>query len=224
MTCSSRSSRLAQATDTAIVGLMHFPRGGETLGRRLEGLACSVMRLTRPDPEHQPARRKLTATGSFQEPPALGVTFFGDRCEYDTRPPSEPGPARRGPTADRRAEAVRFLDEKLADGPRRAADLIRKWQELGGNKATLLNARNTMQADGRLSVRGLQRLQMWLRAQGEPPAAGAAVEGSEGGDLGQDSADCAEPPTILDLLTDERAGHASLPEPAGPGHLPRAWA
>src|SRR5215217_8225395 len=125
---------IAQATDTAIVGLMHFPRGGESLGRRLEGLACSVMRLTRPDPEHQPARRKLTATGSFQEPPALGVTFFGDRCEYDTRPPSEPGPARRGRPADKLASAIEFLDEKPAEGPRKAAELIRAWEELGGNE------------------------------------------------------------------------------------------
>src|SRR5262249_29630512 len=46
---------LAQLADTAVVGLVHLPTGGGTLGRRLDGLACSVLRLARPDPENQPA-------------------------------------------------------------------------------------------------------------------------------------------------------------------------
>src|SRR5262249_22862167 len=67
-----RILEIAQTTDTAIVGLMQLPKGGETLVRRLEGLARAVMKLERPDPERQPARRKLSVIGNFKEPAPLG--------------------------------------------------------------------------------------------------------------------------------------------------------
>jgi AAA domain len=74
---------IAQSCDTSIMGLMHLSKDKDTLGRRLEGLARGIMKLFKPDPG-QPERRRLEVTGSFKEPPALGVTIRDGGCEFDS--------------------------------------------------------------------------------------------------------------------------------------------
>ena len=65
---------IAQSFQVAVVLLMHLSKDGETLGRRLEGLARSVLRLTEPDPG-QPNRRRLECRGNHKSPHPLGITL-----------------------------------------------------------------------------------------------------------------------------------------------------
>jgi hypothetical protein len=94
---------IAQTYETAIVALMHLSKDSETLGRRLEGMATSVLKLTRPDPS-QPNRRKLECKGNHKEPAPLGITFREGGCDYDGDPPEVEGDDRR----------IRLMTQKIS--------------------------------------------------------------------------------------------------------------
>src|SRR5947209_7786978 len=72
---------------------------------------------------------------------------------------------------------------------RNAVELVRDWEDLGETKATLLNARNAMEAGGRLSVDDARTLQVWQMVQDEEPVKDWVVEGPSGDGPGQVSAD-----------------------------------
>lgn len=121
---------IAQETDTAIIGMMHLSAGGETLGRRLEGIARAVIKMDRPDPEGQPDRRKLWVDrANFKPAPALGVTIQDGPCAFDHSPPSasfvEAAPARRGRKPERQAECEAWLADRLA-APSRVSEVRRE--------------------------------------------------------------------------------------------------
>jgi len=63
----------------------------------------------------------------------------------------------------------------MADGPRRAVDLIRKWRS-SVEQGPSPDARNTIETRGRLSVRGFKGFQCALKAQGQhaPPRRGGS--------------------------------------------------
>jgi hypothetical protein len=142
---------IAQEFDVAIVGMMHASKEGETLGRRLEGLARAVIRLTKPDPEGQPGRRKLwVARANFLEPPPLGVTIHEIGCDFDLDPPSDTAPSRGGRPPEKSNKAVEFLKDELSERDRKQCELVDEWVALGEAKGTLFNTIKAMQSDGSL--------------------------------------------------------------------------
>jgi hypothetical protein len=143
---------IAQDTDTAVVGLMHLSKDGETLGRRIEGLARSIMKLTRPDPEGHSDRRRLQVTGNFKELPVMGLTIKDDGCDWDFNPPSAPAVSRPGRTPVKIDKAVEFLTSKLSQGDAKQCDLINEWLGLGESKDPFFRAVEAMEADERLVV------------------------------------------------------------------------
>jgi hypothetical protein len=103
---------MAQECDTAILGLMHLSKDDETLGRRLEGLARAVLKLSRPDPG-QPGRRRLGVIGNFKEPDALGATLRDGGCDFDFTPPEEPARSPGGRPSAGREAAMEFIRAAL---------------------------------------------------------------------------------------------------------------
>lgn len=141
---------IAQETDTAIVGMMHLSAGGETLGRRLDGIARAIIKMDRPDPEGSPDRRKLWVDrANFKGAPPLGVKVKDGPCDFDHTPPSMPapaGPARRGPKPERQAECEAWLTERLRGVPSRVS-VVRKEAEAEPRKygaSTIYAARDAL--------------------------------------------------------------------------------
>lgn len=154
---------IAQDTDTAVLGLMHLSKDGETLGRRLEGLARAVMKLTRPDPAGQPDRRRLGVIGNFKESPPLGVTLGDAGCDFDFHPPQEAaaGKSKGGRPPEKLDKAIRFLVERLSTGDRKMCELVNEWERSGESSGTLFNAGKAMEADGRLVADVSVRPKIW---------------------------------------------------------------
>ncbi len=151
---------IAQECDVAILGLMHLSKDSETIGRRLEGLARSILKLYRPDPG-QPDRRRLEITGNFKEPPALGVTLRDGGCDYDFNPPEEAPRSLGGRPAAKVTKAIKFIEEKLKDGDRKGAELIDEWIALGEFKSSIFDAKRRMVEEGRLEVGDSKKPQIW---------------------------------------------------------------
>jgi hypothetical protein len=145
---------IAQDFDVAIVGMMHASKDGETLGRRLEGLARAVVKLSKPDPEGQPARRKFWVDrANFLEPPPLGVTIRADGCDFDFHPPADAEPPRPGRPSESRNGARKFIGTALQKGGERVGnELCVEWK--GGSKATFWRAANEMRDEGILEMEG----------------------------------------------------------------------
>jgi len=146
---------IAQETDTAIIGLMHLSKDGETLGRRIEGLARAVMKLTRPDPEGQPDRRKLTTMGNFKEPPPLGVTMGPTGCEYDSTPPAEAAP-NKGGRSDHEREGFKKLILEALDKQDHVVgnELLKSLKDPEKVRNTFWRAAEALEEDGRIIIEG----------------------------------------------------------------------
>jgi hypothetical protein len=144
---------IAQECDVAIIGSMHASKDGETLGRRLEGLARAVIKLSKPDPAGHPARRKLWVDrANFLEPSPLGVTIQEGGCEFDFVPPADVAPNRGGRPPEKLDKAIAFLLERLEEQDEKQCELIDQWEAAGESKGTMFNAMRAMQADGRLVI------------------------------------------------------------------------
>ncbi len=89
--------KIAGRTRTSFLLLTHLSRESQALGRRIVGACRVVWKLTQPDPEGQPDRRKLWVDKSYAlKPPALGMTIAGDGCTFDSQPPEEAGGKEQG--------------------------------------------------------------------------------------------------------------------------------
>ncbi len=65
--------------------------GGPGAGRRIVGASRVVWKLTHPDPEGQPDRRRLWVDKSYAvKPPPLGMIIAAEGCQFDAQPPEEP--------------------------------------------------------------------------------------------------------------------------------------
>ena len=145
---------MAQQCDTALLGLMHLSKDHETLGRRLEGMARSILKLFNPDPD-QPDRRKLIVIGNFKEPPALGVTIRDGGCDFDFNPPEEPAKNPGGRPPEEREKARKFIADALTvQNDRKATELLNEWEKNGGKEATFWRAMREMRDDGVLTTDG----------------------------------------------------------------------
>ncbi len=151
---------IAQETDTAIMGLMHLSKEMETLGRRLEGLARGIIKMTKPDPG-QPNRRRLESIGNFKEPPPLGITIRDGGCDFDSNPPTEPARNPGGRPPEKCDKAIAFLTGKLTQSDCKACDLVSEWLALGESKSPFFAAKKLMEEDGRLVVDDSKKPQVW---------------------------------------------------------------
>jgi hypothetical protein len=144
---------LAQQTGVPFLLLTHLSKDGNALGRRINGACRLVWKMTHPDPEGKPDRRRVWVDKTYTEkPPALGMTIAAAGCSFDFNPPSAPEPPKAGRPPEERLKAIAFLTERLTAGDRKQMDLIRDWENEKGSKGTIFDAFRDMQADGRLVI------------------------------------------------------------------------
>jgi hypothetical protein len=163
---------IAQKTGCTIICASHLSKDGDTLGRRLEGAARSVMKLSYPDPDNQKDRRRLTTKGNFKQPDDLGLTLYADRVEFDHDPPKAPEPSwRGGRPASESNKAREFLFDTLRDGEQPSTDVIREWEDLGGSQRTLERVKKEMVEAGQLEVvRRFGASSLWKAIEPTAPA------------------------------------------------------
>lgn len=126
----------------AIVCVTHLNTAGKALGLRIRGQCRVVIHLSAPDPEGQPARRRLWVDKSMaKHPPPLGVTMGNDGNTYDDQPPEAAEGNTPAPRADKTGG---WLREKLKEGPRKVAELISAADEGGISRGSLYRARERL--------------------------------------------------------------------------------
>jgi hypothetical protein len=142
---------MARRHRCAIVCITHLNAGGGVLGRRALEKARSVIRMSQPDPEGQPNRRRLEVTKTnSKKPAALGVTMGDDGNEYDTSPPVAPeeGPGMKklthGPAPAKRKECEEWLELWLAGGARRVSETRTAAENAGFGGPTLYAAKDAL--------------------------------------------------------------------------------
>jgi hypothetical protein len=108
--------RMANETGTAFLLLTHLSKDAQALGRRIVGASRVVWKLTHPDPEGQPDRRRLWVDKSYAaKPPAMGMTIADSGCTFDFNPPAEPAPRRPGPAPAKLEACKAWLAERLTN-------------------------------------------------------------------------------------------------------------
>jgi hypothetical protein len=109
---------MAGHTGVPFLLLTHLSRDAQALGRRIVGASRVVWKLTCPDPDGQPNRRKFWVDKSCAaKPPSLGMTITDEGCTFDDSPPGEDAP--RGPRpAPRLEDCKAWLTATLANGPK----------------------------------------------------------------------------------------------------------
>jgi hypothetical protein len=142
---------IAQKHDVAILALTHLSRDKETLGRRLNGIARSIMMLDIPDLA-KPELRRLSATGNHKSPMPLGMTITDTGCVFDSASPEKSPASKGGRPATKAAKAELFLESLLAKGGRARQEAVSLWEADGGSKNTLVAAAQGMERQGRLLI------------------------------------------------------------------------
>ena len=144
---------MSHGTGVPFLMMTHLSRDGQALGRRISGACRLVWKMTHPDPEGQPDRRRVWVDKTYTEkPPALGMTIADAGCSFDFNPPADAPIPRGGRPPEKIGKAMAFLTEALSGGDRRLIDLINEWEKAGENKGTFFNASKAMEADGRLVI------------------------------------------------------------------------
>jgi hypothetical protein len=147
---------MARATGVAFLLLTHLSRDGQALGRRINGACRLVWKMTDPDPEGQPGRRRVGVDKTYAEkPPALGMTIGPAGCDFDFTPPSAPDSKPGGRPPDARDKAAAFIREALTRQIDRIGNELRaEWEAAGGNRNTFWRAVDDMEAAGELAKDG----------------------------------------------------------------------
>lgn len=164
-----RLMEIAGRTGVAFLLLTHLSKDGEALGRRINGACRLVWKMTAPDPEGQPDRRRIWVDKSYAaKPPALGMTIAEAGCTFDFSPPSAPESGRGGRPPAAREKARRFLYEALGrNNAQRASSLCREWEESGGAASAFWRARDAMVDDGELVCEGRPLILHLYRPDGD---------------------------------------------------------
>src|SRR5262249_9682183 len=150
-----------QTHQIVVMLLLHVSKEGQALGRRIRGITRTLLHLECPDPARS-ARLRLWVEKSFAErPPALGVTIGQAGNTYDFKPPARSDPSKGGRPPVKLDKAIGFIETELAAEDRPGCEVIEKWLSLGESKGTIFNARDSMQADGRLAVDDSRKPQIW---------------------------------------------------------------
>jgi hypothetical protein len=147
---------LSLRTSVTFLLLTHLSRDGQALGRRISGACRVVLKMTDPDPDGQPDRRRVWVDKSYAEkPPALGMTISSDGCSFDSKPPTAPEPSKGGRPPDERAKAKQFIVEALThENDQIGNDLCHKWEEAGGNDKTFWRAVRELSDAGTITTDG----------------------------------------------------------------------
>jgi hypothetical protein len=116
---------MANSTETCFLALTHLSKDKDPLGRRIVEKARSVIKITQPDPDGQPNRRRLWVDKTaVEKPPPLGVTMGTEGNEYDSHPPVEPDLSRpRGPAPVKIVACEQWLVNRLAIAPIKLKEL-----------------------------------------------------------------------------------------------------
>ena len=141
---------LAGRVSVPLLVLTHLSANGEALGRRIVGVARCLWKLTTPDPEGQPDRRRLWVDKSYAaKPPALGMTIRADGCDFDHNPPAPAAPSRGGRPPEARLKAEAFIRETLkARNDQKTVDLVNRWMDDGHGKNAFFEAVKALEAAG----------------------------------------------------------------------------
>jgi len=161
---------LAASSGVAFLGLTHLSKDKEALGRRIVEKARVVAKMTQPDPDGQPNRRKLWVDKTAAvNPPALGITMGDAGNEYDTSPPTEAEPNRGGRPPEKREKARLFIIEALTRrNDRRAKEICSEWEEAGESDKAFWGARDVLVKAGELTCEGKPVILHLILPESEP--------------------------------------------------------
>jgi KaiC/GvpD/RAD55 family RecA-like ATPase len=137
---------MANATETCFVALTHLSKDKDPLGRRIVEKARSVIKMTQPDPDGQPNRRRLWVDKTaVEKPPPLGITMGTEQNQYDSSPPVEPDSFRaRGPAPIKTEACERWLATLLTNGPIKLKEIRDMGKTEGFDVKLLYTARDRM--------------------------------------------------------------------------------
>ncbi len=157
---------LAQTHQVLIMLLLHVSKEGQALGRRIRGVTRTLLHLDAPDPA-KPERLRVWMEKTYALRPApLGATITRAGNIYDTSPPAPRDPSKGGRPPEKTEAAAAFLEERLAEGDRRAVDLVREWESRGESKSALFRAKEKLELAGRLVSDTSTKPQVWHLATG----------------------------------------------------------
>jgi hypothetical protein len=141
---------MCQQTGVALVGLTHLSKDKEALGRRIVEKARVVIKMTQPDPEGQPDRRRLWVDKTAVVKPApLGISMGTDGNDYDFEPPREPDPVPRkpGPPPAKLEECKKWLAQCLTPNPARVKDVRADAEKAEFSADTLYRAMEALKVE-----------------------------------------------------------------------------
>ena len=147
---------MAQQTGVAFLLLTHLSRDAQALGRRIVGACRVVWKMTAPDPEGQPDRRRVWVDKTYTlKPPPMGMGIADSGCSFDFNPPSAPEAVKPGRPPEARDKAARFIRDALVqENDRIGNDLCAEWEKTGGNAKTFWRAAEDLVAAGDLTTDG----------------------------------------------------------------------
>lgn len=147
---------IAQTTSTSFLCHTHRSLSGDALGRRFVGAVRVLWKMSDPDPEGQPGRRRLWVDKSYGlKPPPLGMTIRTEGCDFNDNPPEAPPMSKGGRHADAREPAEKFIRESLqAENDQQATKLAAAWLAKKGSKSAFWRARDVMLEAGELICEG----------------------------------------------------------------------
>jgi hypothetical protein len=126
----------------------HLSKESQALGRRIVGASRVVWKLTKPDPENQPDRRKLWVDKSYAVvPKPMGMTIAADGCTFDDKPPEEPGRDQGSQPATKAGLCRIWLKAHLDPGPARVKDARRAAEAEGFTSTPLYTAARSLKVE-----------------------------------------------------------------------------
>jgi putative DNA primase/helicase len=159
-----RLADLAAKTQVPVLVTNHLNRENGVLGIRSSGIARTILKLTRVDPNDR-SRLRLDVDGNYKPVAPLGLTITDVGIDYSSDAPDVvegAGTGKPGPKQTARKEAREFLLAELTrNNDQKAVDLVNRWVEGGGNKATLFNAKTDLADEDRLVVEDSRKPQLW---------------------------------------------------------------
>ncbi len=162
-----RLADLAAMTRLPILVTNHLNKADGVLGLRTSGIARTILRLSRTDPDDR-TRLRLDVDGNYKPVPPLGLTITESGVDYSAEAPdikasgSGTGAPKPGPNQSARRNAKEFLIAELSErNDQKAAALINRWTDSGGTKSTIFNAKDDLVTEGKLVVDESSRPQLW---------------------------------------------------------------
>jgi len=167
-----RLADLAAKTKLPILATNHLNLAGGVLGLRSSGIARTILKLSRANPDDR-TRLRLDADGNYKPVPPLGLTITDFGVDYSADAPDIiEGPTKPGPKQTARREAKEFIVAELTKAnDQKAVTIIDAWVEAGRSKSTIFKAVEDLTNEGRLVVDKSRKPQLWhLNATGDEDA------------------------------------------------------